>query len=179
MRALLVDDMVRPRHLGRPEVYRYPLPKVMTHLASTDEVVPLYESVPVNVFTTPALIVSCKCSTDVPFGSIRLLLSRKHTWFHPEIMSPAFVYANGYDSIEVTPARVSESGIGSVFMFGTTATVDIVRVRILYPIESFSLQLLTPAEAEAYKVKPITIWPAYQYADIVDPVLEDDFERET
>lgn len=179
MRQLLVDDMVRPRHLGRPGIYRFPLPKTMTPQADTSLVVPAYESAPVQVNTTPAFMLSCKCSTDVPFGSVRLILGRKNTEFASEILHPAFVYANGYDSIEVMPARVSEAGTGSVFMFGTVSWVETVRVRLFYPVESFSLHLLTDAETTAYKVKPIVIWPAYEFDPLVDPILEDDFERET
>ena len=51
MKTLLVDDFYRPRHLGRPEIYRYPLPRTLVLVSDTTNMKPAYESSPIRVGT--------------------------------------------------------------------------------------------------------------------------------
>jgi hypothetical protein len=177
MKTILVDDFYRPRHLGRPEIYRYPLPRTLVLVSDTTSMKPAYESSPIRIGTEPALLVVCKSATDVPAGAVRLILSRKNTEFLPAPMLPAFKYENGLDVIEAAPARVSTDGGGYVFAFGTTAFVDEVRVRIFHPIEHFAVYLLTEKETARFNVLRTNIYSPFQQTEDTDPVLIDDFER--
>lgn len=177
MRTLLVDDFYRPRHLGRPDVYRYPLPRTLVLVSDTTNMKPVYESAPVKIGTEPAFLLVCRSTADVPAGAVRFILSRKNTEFLVEPMLPAFKYENGLDVIEAAPARVSTEGGGYVFAFGTTAYVDEIRVRIFHPIEHFALYLLTEKEATKFKVLRTNIYSPFRQTEDADPVLIDDFER--
>lgn len=178
MRTVLIEDMSQPRSLGRPADYAYPLSKLPVLTATTDDMTPCYESAPIRISTAPAFLIMCKAAADVDAGAIRLLLSRTNQGFATEPTTPAFTYSHGLDHAEVVPIRLSELGGGNVFAFATTAWVDTVRVRLLYPVESFAVYLLTYDEAARYNVGAIDIAQPMPITPAPDPFLADDFEQE-
>jgi hypothetical protein len=178
MRKLLVEDMRRPTSVGRPGIYRYPLPETAVLAQDSSNVAPGYESVRLSVHTSPAFLLVCQSNNDMQTGSVRFLLSRANRGFSSQKLTPAFTYSNGYDSIEIQPIQVSTLGTGSLFAFGTTSFIDFLTLRLFWPVHSFALYLLTPAELLQYRLSPIDIFPPLRPEVIVDPVLIDDFEKE-
>lgn len=179
MLKLLSEDFHRPLRLDPSSGYRYPLRQQIPVVDNTDDVSAAYWSLPVSVTGNLAFMISCKSTTEVIGGALRLVFKRRHTTFNNSRTSPAFRYdtATNTDTVELTPTRLSMDKTGAVFYLAIETVVDSVSVRVFWPLESFSLYQLSGTESAKYPYSAIQIADPFQEPNLdIDRVLVDDFE---
>jgi hypothetical protein len=179
MLKLFSEDFHRPLRLDPASGYRYPLRQQIPVAENTDDISAAYWSLPIAVTGNLAFMISCKATTEVIGGALRLVFKRKHTQFNNTRTSPAFRYdaATDTDIVELTPTRLSMDKTGAVFYLAIETAVDSVSVRAFWPLESFSLYQLNGLESAKYPYSAIPIADPFQEPNLdIDRLLVDDFE---
>lgn len=106
-----------------------------------------------------------------------MVLQRRNIGYLSRKETPQFrATEQGVDVVELPVMRVSTDKSGAVFFLAVSSVFEQVRLRLFWPVESFTLFQLTAEESARYRFAPVHVLDPFMEAGTVDEVLADDFE---